>query len=179
MSRKTKRTLAALLVALLLAALAAAFVGPPAILAWQKHKAHAGMARLTPQEQLDLNAIPTDITLPAPNPTAPLESVETASFTFRVPPPLTKTTRHTDTLILEYPRFSTIFLPPFSIAPHDAESRRLFHQDYFELQSEVYRARISDINTQPDLRSLAHLELLLSEKLTNLALSTYFALRPA
>jgi hypothetical protein len=114
---------------------------------------------LTPSERRALNEIPRAVALPHPAAGYPTFSARLGSYLVTVPEP-EETKEHTQWLVLAYPRFEVKIVTPFH-KPMDTRARELHFKDSFDALSAVYRARLDDIDVQPDLASLKkHLELL-------------------
>ena len=138
--------------------------GHAGALYWAKSSAWRSLNKLSPEVRRSLATTPTLIVLPHPKLDAPLESAQLDSHTLRFSRPETRTD-NPRSLVLTYPRFQVLILPPFSLAEADAAARKLQFKDFFEQQSATHHARPDEIETQPDLPSLKRHLVLLAGKM--------------
>jgi hypothetical protein len=138
--------------------------GRAGALYWAKSSAKRWLNNLSPEVRRSLATTPNLIILPHPKLDAPLESAQLNSYILRFPRPETRSEKP-QSMVLTYPRFRVLILPPFSLAQADAAARTLQFKDSFDLQSATHQARPEEIETQPDLASLKRHLVLLAGKM--------------
>lgn len=176
--RKSSKFLLLGLIAILILTLGAKvtpYILREGALYWAKRSAWKIVHQYPARTQLSLNALPTNLQLPSSQvPISSLEMINITSFTVHFPPPQSKELRN-HSLQLTYPQFIVRFLTPYSTSEVDALYQKQEHQDLFAHMSQVNHVRPSDIDSQTDLPALSKVMLLITEKESFIARSTYFA----
>jgi hypothetical protein len=123
------------------------------------------MARLTKQDRQNLDILPVRITLPAfTADNGDSITVESGGFSLRLPRPIS-VEQKLKSWRVDYAKFRVLILPAHSSAELDLLAQQLHFRDAFDEISAPLQARFSDLDAQPDARSVRNLALLLASKI--------------